>query len=151
MKKSRNTNTLTKVNIDALCTMVKDGVPRTQAAAALGINRITLWGWMKQAETITKPANDRERLLVYLMVELGKARSKFCERCIKMIQVKGGEDWRAWAFLAERQFPEELAEHKTVTAELNSSPVVKALEKIAELTEDGITKQSSPAVDEGGE
>jgi len=141
-KKQRKSSTLTKLNIDTICQMVKNGVPKSQACAAIGVHRITLFKWIKEAEALvgTRPRDLRGRLLLYMLDEFNKAQAEFCKRCTLMVQSTGKDDWRSWAFLLERRFPNEFGQHQTQTIDIKSSPAREALDKIADALK-GITDE----------
>lgn len=80
----------------AICDLVEQGVVPKQAAVALGVIEDELAEWLRQ-ET-------RECLL--LKWELQQAEAKAEVNVVKTIKIAAEDDWKAAAWLAERNWPE---------------------------------------------
>lgn len=141
---------LTKVNVDAIAALIIKGMPKNRACDMVGIHRTTLHLWEKEYDQMgdRMPSTPREKLLNYAVKTIRGARAMLLQRIVDNIQEKGSEDWRAWAFMAERMFPADLAENKQISVDLRSAPATEALEKVNTLglTEEGLDIPSVPPV-----
>lgn len=139
---------LDKVTVDALADMVRRGIPKSVAVESLGVDKTTMYKWLAAAREIETPRTENEKLLVYLLNEMNKARAEFCKIASAQMQLAGKDDWRMWAFRLERQYPDEFGERRDISIDIKGSPARQVLDKVNELglTEDGLDIPPVPPV-----
>ena len=118
---------LTEAKIKTIVQGVRKGLPWSVIAAAVGVNRKTLWNWLRDQE-------DPHPLVWKLQQEVWEAAAAFIQELVDLIKqaARGGAeyreirvkeigdsliiirqvspDWRAAAWFLERRFPESYSE-----------------------------------------
>ena len=92
-----------------------DGIPLKYCADAVGINRSTIYDWMKKGEK----AKSGKYKKFYL--DMQKARAKFIQKNVKEIQ--DNKSWMAKQYLLQVTDPEQfvVAEKQQIEAETHST------------------------------
>ena len=92
-----------------------DGIPLKHCADAVGINRSTIYDWMKKGEK----AKSGKYKKFYL--DMQKARAKFIQKNVKEIQ--DNKSWMAKQYLLQVTDPEQfvVAEKQQIEAETHST------------------------------
>lgn len=96
-----------------ITTRIKDGMPIKVAAARSGIGVRTAMDWLARGRL-----KDAEEPYASFATAVEEARAIFMEEQVARVRngttSSGEDDWRAGAWLLERQFPDEFKEKKTV-------------------------------------
>jgi len=100
---------LTDTMIEAICTLVSQGLPLELCTNQLGIAENSLYRWLRYAKETEIESSQEYKL----MVGIKRARSTAVLKRIKNIQkISEREDsnsWQASAWLLERSYPEHFA------------------------------------------
>lgn len=124
---------LTPEIADRVEELAKKGLHKYRIAAALGISRFTLCGWIRNGRENPEEYPD----CAALIQRLKRAEAAKIEKNITNIQVAGDTgSWQASAWILERQHPEEFASDRRIIALLEKK--VTELEKMLEKKESDV-------------
>ena len=98
-----------------LCELHSEGLPRTSCADIVGINRRTLYDWLKKGEN-AKSGKKREFYLNWKKAEAQYEREH-------LQQIRGSSSWLAHQYLLQVKDPERyvVAEKQQIEAETKST------------------------------
>lgn len=109
--------TLNPDKIGSMAEVLRSGGTRGTACGRAGISERTFRRWMAQgAEESEMPEADRSKYYwFYRMMEaaMSEAKRKLDDRMIEA----GKNDWRMWAWRAERLYPQDYRKQQDVTVE----------------------------------
>jgi hypothetical protein len=106
--------------INKLCDVIAQGYTREAACGHVGINRTTLWRWMKTDEELSE------------RVEIAghKQEMKLLESIVR------SDDWRAHSWLLERRFSERYGQKAELALDVNKSDGLDQVVAMFEQTND---------------
>ena len=119
---------LTDTMIEAICTLVSQGLPLELCTNQLGIAENSLYRWLRYAKETEIESSQEYKL----MVGIKRARSTAVLKRIKNIQkISEREDsnsWQASAWLLERSYPEHFAKRPDIQVTVNNNePIPQAI------------------------
>jgi len=134
---------LTEDNVAKMLSAIRCGAPKSTAAKAVGIAPRTLRMWLQRAKEPDAPPELRD-----LKERLDRAREEGITARLATIQKASQEDWRAAAWLLERDDPEKFSMRQKVEHS-GSIGLAHLLGKLAdEKRDEGALDEGAP--DEGG-
>lgn len=107
---------LTEELADQVVTMLRSGTLPRVACEAVGIDIRTLQRWLERGRS----GRERDKAYREFTERVGRARAEAEARAVAQIARAASEDWRAAAWLLERQWPERWG--KVPLAELVPEP-----------------------------
>jgi len=109
MKRGRKLK-LTKELIDAVCQLVKKGVPAKYICSMLRIGETTFYRWLEQGQ------RDEKGIYREFWESIQSARGEFIQTAIDNMKLVGYDDWKMWSWLLERLYPSDFRPNIQVEA-----------------------------------
>ena len=106
---------LTKQIQQTIVEYVQKGNYVETAAAAAGINKSTLYDWLKKGQ------QNKKGIYTDFSNALEKAMAESEIADLKKLNIHGREHWQAVAWRLERRFPEKWGRKDRITADINST------------------------------
>jgi hypothetical protein len=105
---------LTQGLVDSICGAIATGSTQRDAAVLNGVDEQSFYNWMANGR-----GGSGRRIERVLVAEVDKAWARRKQMRVSRIQAHGEKDWRADAFLLEREFPDEYGPRTRTTVDAN--------------------------------
>ncbi len=146
-KKTGRKLLLNEALIEKISEHLENGATYQAAASMSGISNSTLKSWMQKGnEAIEK---DIDNIYVAFVSAVTHARENWKQSLVEQIRQAGTEDWRALAWLLERQFPKEYGRKLELDGSLDNN--TERTVKVEFVKPKKRTKKDITGEDNGGE